>query len=260
MTRIGLVVWLALACGAPAWAQTQPSAPASSTTFLSRAAFRFEWAKTISSDQRFNWDAHLGMDVDLVTFRTGRITFTADYEAVLGAERRGFDLNHGNYILESAVTFNRGPVEISGVFHHVSRHLSDRSNEAAISWNTYGVRVERRVDRGRASLLTRYQAAVAVQQAFVDYRWTTDLRLRAERRVHERASVFVGGTGGFIGVDARRVGRGRQCGAAIEGGVRLTGTAAGVEIFAGYERRVDAFPTERTRVRMFSIGFRLTSR
>jgi hypothetical protein len=255
-------VCLALTLSAPAWAQTgtAPRLSPSAVKFLSRAEYYFEWSKNISADERFNWNGHIGLDVDLIDFGTGRITFVADYEAVLGDERRIFDLNHGNYILESAVVFRRGPVEVSGVFHHVSRHLSDRSNTPAISWNTYGVRVERSVGRGRSTLDARYQAAVAVQQAFVDYTWMMDLRLRLAHQATNRAIFFVGGTGGFIGVDRVLFDRERQCGMAFDAGLRLLGEVAAAEIFVGYERRVDAFPTERFRLRMFTIGFRLTSK
>ena len=260
MGRFALVFCFALASGAPAWAQDQAPRASTGATFLSRASFWFEWSKAVSSDERFSWDGHLGVDLDLIDFGKGRISFTADYEAVLGAERRGFDLNHGNYILESAVTFRRGDVDISGVFHHVSRHLSDRTNEPAISWNTYGIRVERAARRGRASVSARYQAAVAVQQAFVDYQWTTDLRFRVHHALTDRVGLIASAEGGFIGVDRVRFDRGRQCGAALEGGLRLIGEAASLDVFAGYERRVDGFPTERSRVRMFTVGFRLTSK
>jgi hypothetical protein len=260
MGRAALFLCLALAFGAPAQAQDAAPSAAPPVRFLSRADFWFEWAKAVSSDDRFSWDGHIGVDVDVLDWGRGRVTFVADYEAVLGAERRGFDLNHGNYILESAVTFRRRDVDISGVFHHVSRHLSDRSNEPAISWNTYGVRVETVARRGRSSVSTRYQAAVAVQQAFVDYTWTTDVRFGVHHALTDRVGLIASAEGGFVGVDRLRFDRGRQCGAAMEGGVRLIGERASLDVFAGYERRVDGFPTERLRVRMFTVGFRLRPR
>jgi hypothetical protein len=39
----------------------------------------------------------------------------------------------------------------------------------------------------------------------------------------------------------------------------VNGRAAAVEFFAGYERRIDAYPTDRFRVRMFTFGFRIVS-
>jgi hypothetical protein len=94
----------------------------------------------------------------------------------------------------------------------------------------------------------------------VDYQWTTDLRFRLHQALSDRVGLVAAATGGFIGVDRLRFDRGRQCGAAIEGGLRLVGERAAMDVFVGYERRVDGFPTEPFRVRMFTVGFRLMSR
>jgi hypothetical protein len=54
--------------------------------------------------------------------------------------------------------------------------------------------------------------------------------------------------------------RGAQAGGLIEGGFRIAGRAGALEIFAGYEERVDADPLDRLSQRWVLAGFRLLSR
>jgi hypothetical protein len=78
--------------------------------------------------------------------------------------------------------------------------------------------------------------------------------------VNERVGVFVHGSGRAFAVDERVARRGAQAGGLVEGGVRLTGRAAALEIFAGYEKRVDADPLDRLSQRWGLVGFRIVSR
>jgi hypothetical protein len=49
-------------------------------------------------------------------------------------------------------------------------------------------------------------------------------------------------------------------GATIEGGMRLYGSGAGVELFAAWERRVDPYPLERATRSWLLFGFRFINR
>ena len=69
---------------------------------------------------------------------------TGDVETVLGREFRVFDANQANYVLEGGVTRDFGLWSLSGVFHHVSRHVIDRPKRQSVDWNLIGVRAERR--------------------------------------------------------------------------------------------------------------------
>jgi hypothetical protein len=251
-----------LACAGRAGAQSPPppAAPARPVVFLSRADFSFLWAKLVTTDPRFTMEGRVDLDLDLLDYGAGRVNFAAEYDAVIGGERRRFDLNQGNYVLEASLSRRTRVAELSVVFHHVSRHLTDRPNPPAISWNVVGVRAERRFAARGSIVDVRFDAGRAQQQAFVDYTWTSDLRVSIRRPVTPRVAVFATGTGGLIGVDRDKLWRPRLCGSRLEGGVRVSGQAAALEVFAGYERRIDAFPTDRFRVRAFTVGFRLVSR
>ena len=248
----------------PAFAQTlaaaaSPATPAAARRpiFLADSSYYFQWAALSTPDVRFRWEPRIGFETALLDYHRGALRLVGDYDAVIGRERRRFDVNHGNYVLEMSTSLRTPVAELSGVFHHVSRHLTDRTNLPAISWNAFGARAERRVTRGPSTMSVRVDVAGVGQRAFVDYVWTSDLRVAIERPAGTSAKVFASATGSLIGVDRTRLDRKRQCGAAVEGGVRLKGKAAAMELFLGYERRIDAFPGDRFRVRMVQFGFRV---
>jgi hypothetical protein len=245
-----------------AFAQTTVPATvgAFSPALLPRADWSFLWGTFINGDPRFAFDGRLVADIDLVNYGVGRSNLIVDYEAIISHERRYFDLEAGNYVLEGSSSVHAGRVEISGVFHHESRHLVDRENAGTISWNVTGVRVARRFAVGGATIDTALDLGKVTQPAFVDYTWTSNLRIAARRPLARRAEAFGVINGDLVGVDRAKYGRERQCGARFEGGVRVVGTTGGLDLFAAYERRTDGFPTGLTRVRDVELGLRIATR
>lgn len=229
-------------------------------SFLPRAGFYFQWAALHAPDPRFGSDGAMGVDVDLIDYGAGRLTFVAGYEAVLGNEARPFEINHDNFAMEAFGSARIRSTELAAAFHHVSRHLSDRANPNIIAWNVLDVRAMRRFSAGASQVDAQLALGRVLQTTFVDYAWTSDLSLIWRRPVSGRVGLFASGHGRLVGVDRSKQGRDRQCGARLETGIRVNGGATALELFAGYERRIDGFPTERVRMRMFAFGFRLLTR
>jgi hypothetical protein len=259
LASAGVVAWAAAAATASAQ-ELGPPASGGQAIFLTRSDFFFQWSAFKTPDPRFRWEAYVGIDSDLFDNRAWRLNFSAEYDAVLGRERRPFDLNQGTYVMDGVVARRLGWVELAGVARHVSRHLTDRENQPAISWNVVAVRAGGRQAIGRTIVEGDLQSGRAMQQAFVDYRWISELRLRASHPIGGRHTLFARASGIVINVDHAIADRPRVCGGRIVGGIDLGGAAGGIELFAGYERRLDAFPTDRFRVRTLTIGFRLTGR
>jgi hypothetical protein len=233
-------------------AQTTPA-----PVLLTRAEVTFHWAKLAAADPRFTWNGRVRLDVDVLDTGRWRLAFVADYDAVVGGERRTFDLNQGTYVLDGTASRRWGATEISLLTRHVSRHLTDRENFPAISWNLAGARASHRRTFGDTAVSGALEAGRVMQQAFVDYLWTADLRLAVEHRLSPRYAAITRGDGGLVGTMPRVAGRPRLCGGRVEGAIRVAGAGASAEVFVAYERRVDAFPTDRFRVRLWSFGFRL---
>ena len=150
-------------------------------------------------------------------------------------------------------------VELAAVFHHISRHLSDRPKRFAIDWNMLGGRVEKIGNLGTTRMDARVDLRKVTLASFVDYSWELEGGLRnvylADRRVAPLSDLQVR----LVGTDGSQ-NRGTQTGFRAEGGVHVNGRGAAVELFAAVERRIDPFPLEFGTDTWFGAGFRLLSR
>jgi len=230
------------------------------TTSLVLAPLSPAAAAQYAADHRYSFDTHWGGSLDFVDYVVGRTSFIIDYEAIIGDEFRLFDPNQGVYTLEAASSARVGDAEVVGIFHHVSRHLADRANKQAVAWNAAGVRLLKRVTRQSTTLDVDAELTRVVAKAFVDYDWIGELNLSLRHPLNGHVAVFVQGSGKLFTVDATVPNRGAQTGGVAEAGVRLKGSGGVLELFAGFEKRVDAYELERDSRRWVLAGFRLLSR
>lgn len=250
----------AAVCAGPALAQTAAGDPQpAGVVFLPRAALLLSAEHLSGDDPRFVWDARFGGDIDVIDFGRGRGTFLAVYQVVLGEELRIFDPNQGNYTLAGSLSVRAGGLELSGVFHHVSRHLSDRDKRMPVDWNMLGGRIQAAHVRGRWSTGLRADVRGVVQKSFVDYRWEIDAGARTAYQVAPNVAVVASGGLTLIGVDGSRT-RGTQTGARGESGLRISGRAGAAELFVAMERRIDPYQLEFGTATWVLTGFRLVSR
>jgi hypothetical protein len=212
------------------------------------------------ADERFSWDTHFGGSFDVLDLVFARAGANVDFEAVEGSELRPFDPNQGNYTLEAFVSGRVQHSEIAAIFHHISRHLSDRPKREAIAWNELGARVLHRFDASAASVDLDVEGGYAIQHSFVDYTWLGELNVLVRRSVSPRVGIFGHGRAQIFAVNETVAGRGTQTGAMVEGGVRLGGRGGVMELYLGYENRVDAYPLDRVPQHWGLAGLRLVGR
>jgi hypothetical protein len=242
-----------LAGGAvPANAQT-------GVAFLSRFDYVFGLEYLATRDPRYDWDATFGGELDLVDFTRGRLVFEAEYRAGLGNEFQPFDPTQGHYTLAGVLSARTGPVELAAVYHHVSRHLGDRPKPDPVDWNMLGARVRTTLARGATEVDLRADLRGAVLHTFVDYLWEADAETRARVRLTGRTAFLAAGRIRVVGVDGSRS-RGTQYGARGEGGVRMDGAGAALELFLAAERRIDPYPLEFGTRSWVIAGFRVVNR
>ena len=253
--RSWLAILVVLGIGSVASAQSTTS----SIEILPRSAFHLTAEHVSSGDDRFAWDTNFGGDIDFLDYGAGRVTFVGNYQAILGKEFRAFDPNQGNYTLEGSTSLRVRGVELAAVFHHISRHLSDRPKRFAIDWNMLGGRLEKIGSLGTTRMDARVDLRKVTLASFVDYSWELEGGLRnvylADRRVAPLSDLQVR----LVGTDGSQ-NRGTQTGFRAEGGVHVNGRGAAVELFAAVERRIDPFPLEFGTDTWFGAGFRLLSR
>jgi len=218
-------------------------------------------AALYAAAHRYSFDTHWGGSLDFVDYVLGRTALIIDYEALIGDEFRLFDPNQAVYTLEVSSSVRVGyDSEVVGVFHHVSRHLSDRANRQAVAWNAAGVRWLKQYSRPTTTLDVDAELTRVVARAFVDYNWIGELGLSLRRPLNGRVAVFAQGAARMFTVDGSVPNRSTQTGGVAEAGIRLRGTGGVLELFAGVEKRVDAYELEREPERWVLAGFRLLSR
>ena len=261
--RAALAAGFSLALVPAAFAQLPhplDEAPASAD-FMPRIDWKMSAAFLNHPDERFTWDTHWAGDFDLFSYPKGRVSFLADYQALLGSQFRPFDPYQSNYLLEASGSVFVGQTEVAGVLSHISRHLGDRPKRIAVAENSLGPRIMRRVGAaGPSSLDIRVDVRKVIAKAYDDYNWIEELELMARRRLSPYAAMFVRGYGQLIQVDKTIAGRDQQRGGRVEAGVRLRGkgqTGGSMELFAGGEQMIDADVLDRLPRRWAYVGFRL---
>lgn len=237
-----------------------PDAQAPGPAFLTRYDFHLGADRLIIDDPRFSWDTHFGGSIDAIDYVVGRLSGIVEYEAILGDEFRAFDPNQSYYTLEVSSSYRIKATEIAGVFHHVSRHLSDRSKPFPIAWNVAGARVLRRLTTKTVTIDLQGEAGGIAERAYVDYSWTADLSVMIRHTWSPRVGLFAYAYGELYGVDEAISDRSTQRGGRTEAGVRFNGSAGAIELFAGFENRIDADPTDLMSQRWGLAGFRLVGK
>jgi hypothetical protein len=210
-----------------------------------------------AGDDRFVWDARFNGDIDLLDYGLGRINFMAEYGVVLGNELKSFDPNQSLYTLDFRVTRRFGSNELAGLFHHVSRHLSDRAKTQPVDWNALGAEFTRTETVGVVQTESVIRADWIIKHTYADYTWNVGGRLRFQRPATPRTTLIGEGSLAFTGVDSTIAGRSTQVGAYVEAGLRLAGTAGLLDFILAFERRVDADPLIRGPRSWMLVGFRL---
>ena len=261
--RLVLASCLVLFVTSAAFAQQPLASPPASPQFLSRYDFHLSAAALANDDQRFSWDTHFGGDIDVVDYVHGRAATVIDYEAVLGNEFRPFDPNQGNYILELSTSYRIKRMEVAAIFHHVSRHLSDRPKVIPVAWNILGIRVLREVTLKKATIDMVADFGGTTEKVNVDYRWSSNVDVVVRRQFHPHAAGFARGSGHLMSVVTHPpalTARHAQTGGVVEGGLRFIGEAGVGELFVGYEHRFDGYPLGFVQERWFMVGFRVLRR
>jgi hypothetical protein len=226
---------------------------------MPRAGFHLSAEHLSGDDEGFEWDANFGGDLDVVDYGRGRMQFYANYQVIMGTEFRRFDPNQGNYILGGSLSMRRAGYEISGVFHHESRHLADRPNRVPVAWNMAGGRLSRVYVDGPLRIDARTDIRVSVAKAFVDYNWEIDSGVRSDMQISPHVGALFAGDLRLLGVDGTQ-NRGDQTGFRLEAGVHFTGGAGAMEFFIAGERRIDPYPLDFGTSTFFTFGFRLLNR
>ncbi len=211
------------------------------------------------ADARYNWDADLGIDVDLFDLGLVRGNLLASLETIIGSELRDVDPNQNSYTTDFAVFVRLPRGELGATFHHVSRHLADRADLGSVSWNMVGVSYGDRFAVGPVRVDAAARAMGTVERANVDYAAQLELHAAAELPLNPRVSLVAAATAVVVPVERAQLGRTTRRGGRVLAGVRLPAGVGAVDLLAGWEQRIDAGQFTRDTPRWFRLGVRLTA-
>jgi len=182
----------------------------------------------------------------------------------MGSQLRPFDPVQGNYVLEPAASWFAGKNEFAFVFHHVSRHLSDRIKLYAIAFNIAEGRYLRKFDVDGTTIAVRATLGHITQHSDVDYTWAADWDVMLVRPMNPYLQWYGRSTGEMYGTNPAALQRrtGVQHTVRLEVGPRLIGKKADFEFFGGFERSLDAYELDyfRPTANWFILGFRIASK
>jgi len=232
--------------------------PAAAADLLPDVSVHLEAARYAPVETDMHWMGWIGAGASLLGVGATRAYFTADVETIIGNTRRAFDASQANYHLEVGAHRRMGARhEATVFFHHVSRHLSDRSKVQAVDWNVLGVRLAGRRP-GRVPLAFDLGLGHTTLASLVGYRWEATGRLDAAFPTGERSEAYVAGRARYMTVErSPAFDRGNFLDRALEGGLRWRRGGRTLEIYAAWERRNDVFvevPGARSRG---LFGFRI---
>ena len=256
---------LCVLVAAPAGAQTNGGSQAAVTTERAsgiltdaRMALGATWLP--KKDERFNWDIDFEADLDVLDVGFVRANFFFDFETIAGTDFRRVDPNQTNYTLDVSV-FGRLPRgELGVTFHHVSRHRSDRDNRQGISWNMLGVVYGEHLTLNDVDIRASARALKTIEHSMqVDYAGEISGSLEVTAPINGRVALYADMISVVVPVDAGVFDRDTRAGGLIEGGFRVSYSGAALELYGGWERRIDADPIELKTEDFWLVGFRIVT-
>ena len=224
-----------------------------------RTTFAIQRFGGATAGDAFDWDVDLSVDFDVVDVGFVRFNTFGSTETIIGSEFPRADPNQNNYTVDFSMFVRLPRGELATMFHHVSRHLVDRSRRKGVSWNMVGLAYGDRFLVGPFAIDTWLRYMGTVGRAGVDYRGQFEGHADVTRPISARLAVIAGGYVALVPVEAELFGRTNRSGARAEGGVRLRTGAAALDVFAAWERRIDRGAIDVDTPSWGQLGFRLVA-
>ena len=154
-------------------------------------------------DPHFSWDTHWVGNFDFVDYVYGRLSFEADYQAILGENSVPSIPTRATITFRPRRRIGAERTTSNPHFHHVSRHPGDRPKREPVAMNAWIVRMLKRIERRGATIDVVGNIGPVVARAWVDYTWLGNVDVIVRRPITPDVGFpSVHGFGETYGVDA----------------------------------------------------------
>ena len=207
----------------------------------------------------FDWDLDLSIDVDVFDVGFARFSVFGNFETIIGSELRAIDPNQSNFTVDLSIFFRLPRGELAVTFHHVSRHLVDRARQASVSWNMLGMAYGDRFSIGQLEVDAGVRSMGTLRRHNVDYLGQFEAHVNIAHPITPVLSIIAGADAVIIPVKSEKFDRGTRNGGRVEAGMRFLAGAAAVDLFAAWERRIDASSVDRDTATWAQLGLRVAA-
>ncbi|MEE8128870.1 MAG: hypothetical protein V3T48_01170 [Vicinamibacterales bacterium] len=207
----------------------------------------------------FDWDLDLSIDFNLFVVGFARGNVFGNFETIVGSELRAIDPNQSNFTVDLSIFFRLPRGELAVTFHHVSRHLVDRARQASVSWNMLGIAYGDRFSIGQLEVDAGVRSMGTLLRRGVDYLGQFEAYVNIAHPITSGLSIIAGADAAIIPVRSEKFGRRTRNGGRVEAGMRFLAGAAAVDLFAAWERRIDASSVDRDTATWAQVGLRVAA-
>ncbi len=211
------------------------------------------------ANEEFAWVGWIGATADLVEKGKWSGYFTPDVETVLGHRIRSFEAVQANYSLELGARRELGQGRVTGFFHHISRHVQDRTKIQVIDWNFLGVSYANALPE-RWNRRGGYAASlgVATLSSGVEYKWEARASVDLDVARKENRALFMLADVRYVNAEPTPgFARGSFADFRAEAGFRTFQASSQFALFVAYEHRNDARIPSALVIDRALFGFRI---
>ena len=244
--------------GGPRPQTTAPRAQGFLTGF--RTMFGVQRIRGAGVETAFDWDLDMSIDFDVFDLGFSRFNVFGNFETIIGSELRAIDPNQSNYTVDLSIFFRLPRGELAGTFHHASRHLVDRARRDSVAWNMLGIAYGDRFSIGHLEVDTGVRSMGILRRHSMDYLGQFEAYVNMAHLITPTLAIIAGADAVIIPVKSEKFDQGTRNGGRAEAGMRFLAGAAAIDLFAAWERRIDASSVDRETVNWAQFGLRLAAR
>ena len=224
-----------------------------------RTMFGLQRIHSAGGEAAFDWDLDLSIDFDVFDVGFARFNMFGNFETIIGSELRAIDPSQTNYTVDGSIFFRLPRGELAGTFHHVSRHLVDRTRQDSVSWNMLGITYGDRFSIGQLEVDAGVRGMGTLRRHSVDYLGQFEAYVNIAHPITPTLALIAAADTAIVPVKSERFDGGTRNGGRAETGIRFRAGDAAIDLFVAWEQRIDAISVDRETANWAQFGLRVAA-